>query len=134
AIEVLELAVLRGTRPQAGSSGLIRDFDRFCSELKKLNNKEVSSLHAAEQRAKLKAEELDLAQSLIASLQTALAPLESVAPSRPFDFAELAQRHHEVLIALSCDQNGVAVVFEGSQGSALAAAFDDLLGEQKPSG
>ena len=134
AIEVLELAVLRGTRPQAGSGGLISDFDRFRSELGKLRKQEASSLHASEQRAKLKDEELDLAQSLIVSLQKALAPLESVAASKPFDFAELAQRHYEVLIALSCDQNGVAVVFEGSQGSALAAAFDDLLGEQKPSG
>ena len=30
--------------------------------------------------------------------------------------------------------DGVAVVFEDQEGSALAAAFDDLLGEQKPSG
>jgi ATP-dependent helicase/nuclease subunit B len=134
AIEVLELAVLRGTRPQAGSQGLARDFDRFRSELKKLRGKETSSLHASEQRAKLKEDELDLAQSLIASLQKAFASLEGMAPSRPYDFAELAQRHHEVLTALSCDQDGVAVVFEGSQGSALAAAFDDLLGEGKPSG
>ena len=37
-------------------------------------------------------------------------------------------------MALSCDHNGVAVVFEDSQGSALSAAFDDLLAEQKPSG
>jgi ATP-dependent helicase/nuclease subunit B len=51
AIEVLELAVLRGTRPQAGSQGLVRDFDRFRSELKKLNSKETSSLHRSEQRA-----------------------------------------------------------------------------------
>jgi ATP-dependent helicase/nuclease subunit B len=134
AIEVLELAVLRGTRPQAGSSGLARDFDRFRSELKNLNNEVTSSLHRSEQRAKLKEDELDLAQSLIAALQKAFAPLESVSPSRPYDFAELAQRHHEVLTALCCDQDGVAVVFEGSQGSALAAAFDDLLGEGKPSG
>ena len=35
AIEVLELALLRGTRPQAGSSGLARDFDRFRAELSK---------------------------------------------------------------------------------------------------
>ena len=33
AIEVLELALLRGTRPQAGSNGLARDFDRFRAEL-----------------------------------------------------------------------------------------------------
>ena len=134
AIEVLELAVLRGTRPQASSSGLARDFDRFRAELKKLNNKEASSLHRSEQRAKLKEEELDLAQALITALQKAFAPLESMASSKPYDFAELAHRHQEVLTALSCDQDGVAVVFEGSQGSALAAAFDDLLGEEKPSG
>lgn len=134
AIEVLELAVLRGTRPQAGSGGLTRDFDRFRSELKKLNGGETSSLHRAEQRAKLKEDELDLAQSLITALQKAFAPLESMAPSRPYDFAELAQRHYEVLSALSSDQDGVAVVFEGAQGSILAAAFDELLGEQKQSG
>src|SRR6266850_765100 len=29
AVEVLELALLRGTRPQAGTAGLARDFDRF---------------------------------------------------------------------------------------------------------
>src|SRR6478609_4957057 len=134
AIEVLELAVLRGTRPQAGASGLARDFDRFRAELSKLRNNETPSLHAAEQRAKLKDPELDQAQALIAALQKALSPLESVASSKPHDFAELAHRHREVLMALSCDHNGVVVVFENSQGSALSAAFDDLLAEEKPSG
>jgi ATP-dependent helicase/nuclease subunit B len=134
AIEVLELALLRGTRPQAGTSGLARDFDRFRAELKKLRNKETSSLHVSEQRARLNDNELDQAQSLIAALQKALSPLESVAASKPHDFAELAQRQRETMIALSSDQNGVAVVFEETQGAALAAAFDDLLAEQKPSG
>lgn len=134
AIEVLELAVLRGTRPQAGTGGLLRDFDRFRSELKKLNSGETSSLHRAEQRAKLKEDDLDLAQSLVAALQKAFAPLESMPPSKPYDFAELAQRHYEVLTALSSDPDGVVVVFEGSQGSVLAAAFDELLGDQKQSG
>ena len=133
-IEVLELAVLRGTRPQAGSGGLARDFDRFRAELGKLRAKEISSLHVAEQRARLRDHELDQAQALIAALQKALAPLESVASSKPHDFAELAHRHREVLMTLSTDHNGVAAVFADSQGSALAMAFDDLLGEQKPSG
>jgi ATP-dependent helicase/nuclease subunit B len=133
-IEVLELALLRGTRPQAGTGGLARDFDRFRAELKKLRSGESSSLHPSELRAKLKDDELDRAQSLIAALQKALSPLESVASSKPHDFAELAQRHREALMALSSDHNGVAVVFEETQGSALAAAFDDLLAEQKPSG
>jgi ATP-dependent helicase/nuclease subunit B len=134
AIEVLELALLRGTRPQAGSDGLARDFDRFRTELRKLRAKETSSLHVSEQRTKLGDEDLNHAQALITALQKALLPLESVASSKPYDFAELAQRHHEVLTALSSDQNGIAVVFEGTQGSALVSAFDDLLGEQKQSG
>jgi ATP-dependent helicase/nuclease subunit B len=134
AIEVLELALLRGTRPQAGTGGLAHDFDRFRAELKKLRDNETSSLHPAEQRAKLKDDELDQAQSLIAALQKALSPLESVSASKPHDFAELAHRHREALIALCCDHDGVAVVFEEAQGSALAAAFDDLLAERKPSG
>ena len=90
-IEVLEFAILRGTRPQAGTSGLMRDFSRFRDELRKLNASEPSSLHRLEPRTKLRDHELDQAQSLIAALQKALAPLENIAPSRPYDFAELAQ-------------------------------------------
>jgi ATP-dependent helicase/nuclease subunit B len=133
-IETLELALLRGTRPQAGTAGLARDFERFRVELKNLQSHETSSLHAAEPRAKLKDHELDQAQSLISALHKALEPLEIMSGSKPFDFAELAQRHRETLIALSSDQNGVVAVFEEAQGAALAAAFDDLLAEQKPSG
>ena len=40
-------------------------------------------------------------------------------------------RHREVLIALSRDDDGIAVAFEEQEGLALAAAFDDLLAEQK---
>jgi ATP-dependent helicase/nuclease subunit B len=134
AIEVLELALLRGTRPQAGCSGLAHDFARFRAELRKFKNKETSSLHGSEPRTKLKNEDLDQAQALMSALQKALSPLESVQASKPHDFAELALRHREALIALSSDQNGVAVAFEDSQGSALSAAFDDLLAEGKPSG
>ena len=134
AIETLELALLRGTRPQAGTAGLARDFDRFRVELRKLRSHETSSLHASEPRAKLRDDELDQAQALIAALQKALAPLEVMGASKPYDFAELALRHRETLIALSSDQNGVAIVFEETQGAALSAAFDDLLAEQKPSG
>ena len=37
-------------------------------------------------------------------------------------------------MALSRDEHGVALAFEGPQGSALASAFDDLLGGQAQSG
>ena len=68
AIETLELAVLRGTRPQPGTTGLAQDFARFRVELDKLNAGEVSSLHRAEPRARLKDRELDRAQALLAAL------------------------------------------------------------------
>jgi ATP-dependent helicase/nuclease subunit B len=134
AIEVLELAVLRGTRPQPGTAGLAQDFARFRIELDKLNRGEVSSLHRAEPRARLKDRELDRAQSLISTLQAASNPLESLSSARSCDFVELASRHRDVLIALSRDQNGIAVAFEEQEGLALAAAFDDLLSEQRQSG
>ncbi|MGD0851052.1 double-strand break repair protein AddB, partial [Bradyrhizobium sp.] len=134
AVEVLELALLRGTRPQAGSSGLARDFVRFRVELAKLRAGEISSLHRSEPRARLTDQELDRAGLLIAQLQAALAPLESLNASKPHDFAELAERHRSVLTELSRDQHGVAAAFEGPQGSALGQAFDDLLGENAPSG
>jgi ATP-dependent helicase/nuclease subunit B len=134
ATETLELALLRGTRPAAGSRGLGRDFIRFRDELAKLDRGETSMLHPAEPRTRLAAADLDRAQALIAQLQAALAPLESIEPSKPYDFSELAERHHEVLMALSRDRNGVAVAFEGHQGLALATAFDDLPGKPSPSG
>ena len=137
AIEALELALLRGTRPQAGTSGLAREFERFRDELGKLNRDEPSALHRAEQRARLRNDQLDRVQALIALLKTALAPLEGLSvqkPQRPHDFAELAQQHREVLIALSRDEDGTALAFEAQDGFALAAAFDDLLAEQRSSG
>jgi ATP-dependent helicase/nuclease subunit B len=134
AIETLELALLRGTRPAAGSRGLAKEFVRFRDELAKLDRGEASTLHRAEPRTRLAAADLDHAEALIAQLQAALAPLESIDPSSPHDFSDLAERHQEVLIALSGDQNGVAVAFEGHQGLALTAAFDDLPGKPERSG
>jgi ATP-dependent helicase/nuclease subunit B len=132
--EALELALLRGTRPQQGTAGLAREFARFRDELDKLERGEMSSLHRAEPRARLRREDLDRIQRLISTLQTAFAPLEKLAQAKPYDFAELAQRHREILILLSSDESGIATAFEGTEGSALAAAFDDLLREQRLSG
>ena len=134
AIETLELALLRGTRPQPATRGLAQDFSRFRSELTKLRNKEVSSLHASEKRARLDHSQLDRAQALIAALQAALAPMESLSSTRSYDLAEVAARHREVLIALSEDADGIAAAFEGQEGLALASAFDELLTEQRQSG
>jgi ATP-dependent helicase/nuclease subunit B len=134
AIETLELALLRGTRPQPGTAGLAQDFERFRGELDKLKRGEVSSLHRAEPRTRLKDRELDRAQALIRILQSALAPLESLSSNKPYDFAELATRHRDILIDLSRDESGIPVAFEDQEGLALAAAFDDLLSVQQQSG
>lgn len=127
AIEGLELAILRGTRPPAGTGGLLREFNRFRDELAKLWRNEVSALHRAEPRARLKSEDLDRIQALIDALQKALAPIESLASPKPFDFAELAHRHREIMIELSRDEQGIPLAFEEREGLALAGAFDDLL-------
>ncbi|PWE75825.1 recombinase RecB [Bradyrhizobium sp. SUTN9-2] len=127
AIESLELAVLRGTRPPAGTAGLLREFNRFRDELAKLWRSEVSALHRAEPRARLKAEDLDRIQALVDALQKALAPIESLPPTKPYDFAELAHRHREIMIELSRDEQGIPLAFEDRDGLALAGAFDDLL-------
>jgi ATP-dependent helicase/nuclease subunit B len=134
AVATLELALLRGTRPQAGSGGLARDFDRFRRELEKFRRGETSSLHGSEPRTRLGDNELDSAQSLIVRLRQALAPLEDLSSTKPYDFAELAECHRRVLVELSRDQHGVTGVFEGQQGSALTSAFDDLLGARTRSG
>jgi ATP-dependent helicase/nuclease subunit B len=126
AIETLELTLLRGTRPAAGSGGLAKEFARFREELAKLDRGEASTLHRAEPRTRLASADLDHVEALIAQLQAALAPLETTNPSGPHDFSELAERHREVLTALSRDESGVTVAFDGHQGQALTAAFDDL--------
>ncbi|MEN3289306.1 MAG: ATP-dependent helicase/nuclease subunit, partial [Bradyrhizobium sp.] len=127
AIETLELAVLRGTRPQPGTAGLARDFTRFRNEHDKLHRREVSALHRAEPRASLKPEALDRAQALIGALQKALAPLENLSSPKPQDFSEFAARHREVIAALSSDELGLSTAFADRDGAALAKAFDDLL-------
>jgi ATP-dependent helicase/nuclease subunit B len=134
AVETLELALLRGTRPEAGGGGLAKSFVRFRLELAEFRAGKTSTLHGSEPRIRLKDEDLDKAQWLIACLQAALSPLESLDPSKPHDFSDLAERHRDVLMALSRDDNGVVVAFEGHQGQALAAAFDELLGEPSRSG
>lgn len=126
AVATLELAVLRGTRPPPGSKGLADEFARFCGERDKLDRGENSSLHRSEPRAALKPHHLDEARHLIAALRDALAPLEGDGASRSADFSILAAQHRQTIDALSRDDEGVAVAFDGQHGRALADAFDDL--------
>src|SRR5436190_519983 len=69
ATETLELALLRGTRPAAGSRGLLQEFARFRGELGKLRRQQASALHPSEPRSRLDDAKLDRAQALIVQLQ-----------------------------------------------------------------
>jgi ATP-dependent helicase/nuclease subunit B len=129
AIQTLELALLRGTRPTAGSAGLAQDMARFRDELAKLKRGDESTLHRSEPRTRQHDDRLDEAQALIAQLQTAMAPLENVDAYKPLDFFELAHRHRQVVAMLSRDADGVDLAFEGAQGAALFSAFEDMLGD-----
>ena len=126
AIGDLELALLRGTRPAAGSEGLARDFARFRAELGKLRRKETSAIHRSEPRAQLDEVSLDAVQTLIADLADAFRPLEDLKPGKLHDLIEYAARHSDVLKRLSADDTGTSLTFEDSDGSALSKAFDDL--------
>lgn len=129
AAETLELALLRGTRPAAGSAGLARDFATFRAELIKLNRGEDSAIHGSEPRAKLQEPQLDEAAALIAALQAIFAPVESTGPKASPDFTALAEQHRVALIALATDDTNATPAFDDNDGRAVLAAFDDLLSE-----
>ena len=129
-IQTLEMALLRGTRPEAQSAGLAQDFTRYRHELAELKAGRPSALHPSEPRARLIDQRLDDAQQLIAQLQGALAPLESLDRFKPHDFADLAARHQDVIAALSRDDAELAVAYDGHPGIALTKVFDELLGDR----
>ena len=126
AIETLELALLRGTRPQAGTRGSRRISPAFATSSQNSANKEMSSLHKSEKRAAGRRGTRSRAEAdrMLAGGAGADRKLSS---TRALDFAEIAARHREVLIALSEDADGVALVFEGQEGWRSHAAFDELL-------
>jgi ATP-dependent helicase/nuclease subunit B len=127
AISDLELALLRGTRPAAGSDGLARDFARFRDELGKLRRRETSAVHGSEPRAQLEDAALDAVRTLIEELARALKPLEAIKRGKPHDFIELTACHRDVLVTLSTDDATRVVLFESNDGNALSKAFDELL-------
>ena len=98
AVETLELALLRGTRPQPGSGGLARDFDALPPRTHKTPQRRDIFTASLPNRERGFANRNSIARSLlIEALQAALSPLESLSSSKPHDFAELAKRHRDVL-------------------------------------
>jgi ATP-dependent helicase/nuclease subunit B len=112
AVSALERAILRGPRPRPGTSGLAHALAALRQE----------RLHPADPRARLGRSDIDQAGDLIERLRVAFAPLEGLdARARPF--GDIAARHRDVVAALGGDAAGVAAVFAGDDGEALALAF-----------
>ncbi len=120
------MALLRGTRPAAGSEGLARDFACFRDEIARLRRKEASTIHGSEPRAQLHDAALDAVRELIKELSLALKPLENIRRGKPHDFSELAACHRDVIVALGTNDAKTVALFEETDGGALATAFDDL--------
>ena len=116
AIATLECALLRGPRPRAGSSGLEHALSTFRANR--------DSMHRSDPRWLIADDEYDVAAELIARLAAALAPLENLKRAKPL--SHFAARHSEVIAALSINDKGDVVAFAGTDGVALARAFEDL--------
>ena len=125
AVAALERAVLRGPRPKPKSQGLIRALATFRKELGKFRRREESDLHPSDPRLFLSDGELVDAAALLEQFAAAIAPLEALS-SAPLSFAELAERHRDVVAALSRDERGEPAAFAGHDGVKLYEAFDDI--------
>lgn len=125
-IETIELALLRGLRPAPGCGGLKRAFEAFAGDMQRLRRGEPSGIHRGEPRAVLNDAEISSARALIDALCHALAPLDDVPPRGQHAFTDLAARHREVIARLGIDSSGAMPAFAEGDGTALAAAFDDI--------
>jgi ATP-dependent helicase/nuclease subunit B len=116
AIAALELAVLRGPRPRAGTQGLAHALATFRATR--------GSLHGSDPRRLIVAGDLDAAEALVVRLSAAVAPLEAVRGAQ--SFTALAVLHAEALRVLSGDGAGAEMAFANDDGAGLARAFEAI--------
>ncbi len=114
----LERALLRGPRPLPGTNGLAHALATFRATR--------DTLHPSDPRQDIRDGELDSAAELIDKLAAALGPLETLAPGEHC-LAILAERHREVIAALSTDENGAIVAFTNRDGMVLLRALENLV-------
>jgi ATP-dependent helicase/nuclease subunit B len=118
AIATLERALLRGPRPRPGSDALTQALATFRNDR--------DQLHRSDPRWLIADDEFDVAADLVARLGAALTPLETL-KSRAHPLAALAAHHHDVIAALGRDTAGEIAAFSGTDGGALARAFEELI-------
>ena len=115
ATAALELAVLRGPRPRAGTHGLAHALSTFRANKDKL--------HGSDPRKRISVSDLNTAQVLVEGLSAALAPLEAI--RGPHSFTATAKLHFEALRAVSNDGTD-ELAFVDDDGAELARAFEAI--------
>jgi ATP-dependent helicase/nuclease subunit B len=115
AIATLELAVLRGPRPRAGTQGLAQSLATFRATKDKL--------HGSDPRKRITGTDLDAAEALVGRLNAALTPLEALRCAQAF--TAIAKLHFEALRALSND-GADEMAFANDDGAELARAFEAI--------
>jgi ATP-dependent helicase/nuclease subunit B len=118
AIAALERAILRGPRPKPGSENLAHALKTFRASRE--------DLHSRDPRKLVSDAQLDLADALVAKLQTALQPLEALAERRA-TLAKFAIAHCDALKAISLGDDGATFAFLGADGKKLELALDELI-------
>jgi ATP-dependent helicase/nuclease subunit B len=110
AVSTLERVVLRGARPRSGTAGLAHALQSVRESIVKSRDGN-GSLHRSDPRLAITDAEMDAAADLVAKLQIALTPLESL-PSGQLPFSVIAARHADVLFALGGVTEELARTFD----------------------
>jgi ATP-dependent helicase/nuclease subunit B len=116
-VAIVEKAILRGPRPRPGTAGLAQALQTLRHGRK--------DLHGSDPRKYISDQELAAADAFVDRLAAALQPLENVT-SKPHSFVEVAARHQQALEALARDAAGDVAAYFGSEGRALARAFEQI--------
>jgi ATP-dependent helicase/nuclease subunit B len=82
-------------------------------------------LHGSDPRKHISDQDLDAADEFVKRLAAAVAPLEDIG-SKPQSFVALTSRHQQVVETLSRDAAGEVTAYAGSDGIALARAFEQI--------
>jgi ATP-dependent helicase/nuclease subunit B len=117
AVSTIELAVLRGPRPKQGTEGLTQALKNF--------REQQAGLYRSDPRKQISGVELDRADILARRLAEALEPMEKL-PRTAASFSDIAAGHRKAVEALGTDHDRKISVFAGTDGNALALAFDEI--------
>ncbi|MDP2619217.1 MAG: double-strand break repair protein AddB [Hyphomicrobiales bacterium] len=124
AARVLEIAVLRGPRPEPSVDGLKRAVEAARAAIEKGEEKDAA-------RRRLSAADWAVAERLLAQLAAAMGRIDLAAGD--VQAARFVEAHRTLCEAFAADQTGsTQTLFEQPAGEALAALFDALAGGIDP--